>query len=359
MITLDQMLPAIRSIHEQIRDAVVLATEGSPAGELARVVEDGQGDTIYAIDRISEELLVSLFEREIAAHGVIVLIAEGLSNGRVVLPRGAREEHAQWRILADPIDGTRCLMYQKRSGWILTGVAPNRGESTSLADIELAVQTEIPLVKQHLCDSLWAQRGQGAFAERYNRFSGKRTPLALRASSAFGITDGFCSIARFFPGGRDILASIDDEIALAAAQAAGISIRPGKAYCFEDQYLSTGGQLYELIGGHDRFLADLRPLLTKPHSSRRDLPQLVRGLCCHPYDLCTELIARETGIEITDACGNSLDVPLNLEADVAWAGFANTRIRRLIEPLLLKALASRDMNPCNFRPPGFETHFSQ
>ena len=36
-------------------------------------------------------------------------------------------------------------MYQKRSAWILTGVAPNRGPETSLQDIVLAMQTEIPL----------------------------------------------------------------------------------------------------------------------------------------------------------------------------------------------------------------------
>jgi fructose-1,6-bisphosphatase/inositol monophosphatase family enzyme len=299
MLSLDQMLPALRSIHEQIRDAIVLATEHSTT-ELTHVVEDGEGDTIYAIDRVSEDLLVSLFAREIAAHTVVVLIAEGLPHGKIVLPHGAHEHDAQWRILADPIDGTRCLMYQKRSGWILTGVAPNRGESTTLADIELAVQTEIPLVKQHLCDVLWAHRGTGAFAERYNRLSGERSPLLLRPSSASGITDGFCAITRFFSGGRDILASIDDEVALAAARAANVDIRPGKAYCFEDQYLSTGGQLYELMLGHDRFLADLRPLLIGLPEPR----QFVPGLCCHPYDLCTELIAQEAGVEITDALGN-------------------------------------------------------
>jgi len=38
-------------------------------------------------------------------------------------------------------------MYQKRSGWILTGVAPNGGPDTNLSDIELAIQTEIPVVK--------------------------------------------------------------------------------------------------------------------------------------------------------------------------------------------------------------------
>jgi hypothetical protein len=57
----------------------------------------------------------------------------------------------------------------------------------------------------------------------------------------------------------------------------------------EDQYLSSGGQLYELISGRDRFIADLRPLM-EPLLNRRGL---MLGICAHPYDLCTELIARE------------------------------------------------------------------
>src|SRR6185503_285427 len=75
-------------------------------------------------------------------------------------PKGSREADCRWRILVDPLDGTRGLMYQKRSAWVLTGVAPNRGAATQLSDIVLAVQTEIPLVKQHLCDQLWAIRGK-------------------------------------------------------------------------------------------------------------------------------------------------------------------------------------------------------
>jgi len=338
MYSLDQMLAAIRSIHEHIRDVVVAATETSRTEDLAHVVEDGDGDTIYAIDRISEDLLVALFDREIAAHTPIVLIAEGLHDGKVVLPAGASENEAQWRVIADPIDGTRCLMYQKRGGWILTGVAPNLGPSTSLADIELAVQTEIPLVKQYLSDCLWAVRGQGASAERHNRLTGERTPLLLRPSAASAIADGFCSITRFFSGGRDILAAIDDEIAFASTSA---DRQPGKAYCFEDQYLSTGGQLYELMMGHDRFLADLRPLLTSFLTSKG----MPLGLCCHPYDLCTELIARESGVIITDACGAPLAALLDLEANVSWAGFANSKIRSLVEPVLIAALKSRELIP--------------
>ena len=45
-----------------------------------------------------------------------------------MLPDGASEADCQWRVIVDPIDGTRGLMYQKRSAWILTGVAPNRGD---------------------------------------------------------------------------------------------------------------------------------------------------------------------------------------------------------------------------------------
>jgi len=61
--------------------------------------------------------------------------------------------------------------------------SPNRGEATTLADIELAVQTELPLIKQHLCDTLWATRGKGAYAERVNRLTGERAPLVLQPST--------------------------------------------------------------------------------------------------------------------------------------------------------------------------------
>ena len=107
----------------------------------------------------------------------MVLIAEGLPGGQITLPEGMTEKKAPWRIIMDPIDGTRVLMYQKRSAWILTGVAPNLGPQTNLQDIQLAVQTEIPLLKQHLSDNFWAIKGQGAQATRYNRLDGKTYTL--------------------------------------------------------------------------------------------------------------------------------------------------------------------------------------
>ncbi len=89
-------------------------------------------DTIYALDRISEDYLVDWFAREIAPERPLLLVAEGLPDsgdgpGMLALPRGISADEAEVRILMDPIDGTRGLMFQKRSAWILTGVAPNRG----------------------------------------------------------------------------------------------------------------------------------------------------------------------------------------------------------------------------------------
>jgi fructose-1,6-bisphosphatase/inositol monophosphatase family enzyme len=333
-----ELLPALRTLHAQVRDAVVRACETAATADLAGVAaEDDEGDTIYAVDRVSEQVLVEYFEREIAPRVPLVLIGEGLPGGRVTLPHGTREADAHFRVIVDPVDGTRGLMYQKRSAWILTGVAPNRGEETTLADVELALQTEIPLVKQHLCDALWAVRGRGASAERFDRLTGKRAPLALHPSRATTIEHGFATVARFFPGAREELAAIDEEVVRGALG----PVRRGKAHCFEDQYISTGGQLYELAAGHDRFLADLRPLL-EPLLARRGL---ALGICCHPYDLCTELVARELGVIVTDEHGGPLRAPLTVDADVTWIGYANARVRAQVEPLLQRALIARGLLP--------------
>lgn len=333
MSDIRELLEPIKRLHRLIRDRVVEECEQGSVASLSRVVADDEGDTIFAVDRVSEELLVAFIEREIASTIPVVLIAEGIESGKLVLPRGASEADAVWRILVDPIDGTRGLMYQKRSAWVLTGVAPNKGGDTSLSDIELAVQTEIPLVKQHLSDVLWAVRGEGCRGERYDRTRGETSDVRISPSKADTIEQGYATVSRFFPGYREELAAIDDEV---VARILG-DPREGKAQCFEDQYISTGGQLYELIAGHDRFVADLRPLMRgRGRAGYTDL-----SICCHPYDLATELIAREAGVIVTGADGGSLDAPMNVEADVAWTGYANASIRNQIEPHLRAVLNER------------------
>ena len=337
----ERLLGLLLGLQRKIRDAVVAACErdaeaasAGAGGSLASVADDGPGDTIYAVDKVSEELLVRELEASAEALGGIRLVAEGIAGGSLTLPRG-RQATPAWRVIVDPIDGTRGIMYQKRSAWVLSAVAPERGDETSLKDVIVAAQTEIPTLKQHLSDELWAIRGRGAVLERFDRVSGRRRRLALRPSRATSIEHGYAMICRFFPGSRDELAAIDEEIVL---QVLGTS-PPGKALCFEDQYASTGGQLHELAVGHDRFNADLRPLMQKRLSERGQ----ALGLCCHPYDLCTALIAEECGVILTDPAGGTLDVPLDVFADVAWVGYANAAIRAQVEPALRAALQRRGL----------------
>lgn len=338
----ERLLEQLRALHGEIQRAVVAHTERTATEALAAVVEDATGadDTIFAIDRVSEEYLVRSFEEMIAPERPLVLVAEGLPDvgfgaGRLPLPHGIREEEAEVFILIDPIDGTRGLMFQKRPAWILTGVAPNNGRDTALSDIELAVQTEVPLVKQHLADQLWAIRGEGFTAQRLNRLTGEWTPLALHPSRAASVVYTFATISRFFPGVRTPLAEIDEEVMRAVAG----PVQRGKAQTYEDQYICTGGQLYGLIAGQDTFVADLRPLI-EPLVAREGR---AFGLACHPYDLASVLIAEEAGVLVTDARGNPLDAPLTTQANVAWAGYANAAIRARVEPHLLAALRRRGL----------------
>jgi hypothetical protein len=319
----DQLLLRLRAIHASIRDSVVAACERSSLETLSATAGDAAGDTIFAIDRIGEAALLEGFA-DLAAEWPCLLVAEGLGQtGRRTLPAGLDPSRAEIVVLVDPIDGTRGLMYQKRPAWILTGVAANRGPSTSLGDVELALQTEIPLVKQHLCDSLWLCEGRVG-GERWNRLTGTAEPLVPRPSAATTIAQGFGSLARFFPGQRALLAAIDDKL---VERLLGPP-PPGRAIAFEDQYISTGGQLYELMMGHDRWVADLRPLAW-----------MERGLCCHPYDLATESIARAAGVQVTDDLGRRLSAPLDVEHAVAWIGYANAAIRAQVEPVLMDLIA--------------------
>jgi fructose-1,6-bisphosphatase/inositol monophosphatase family enzyme len=324
------LLQAIRRVHETARAAVLKACESQTFEELCGEATSAAGDTVYAVDRIAEEAFLEAVRTEIAHTGPIVLIGEGVENGCVILPEAASEADVEWRLIVDPIDGTRGLMFQKRPAWILTGAAPNRGAATTLADIEIAVQTELPLVKQHMCDTFWAIKGEGAGTTRTNRLTRECESLELEPSAATSLVHGYGTVCNFFAGGRDLLGAIADELSRQLLS----KIQADEARIFDDQYASTAGQIAGLLTGQDRFVADLRPMLLETLSNRGD----GLGHCCHPYDLCTKLIAEEAGVTICLPDGKPIEYPLDTETNVVWVGYANDELRQLIEPVLQVAI---------------------
>jgi hypothetical protein len=326
----------LREFQRQLRNALVRSRVRQGLNEVSR---DTAADTIYRLDTVVEPMLEAFCEEWARAAAPLVLVAEGVeaddggAEGVRVFPRGAAEEDAAIRVIVDPIDGTRGLMYDKRSAWALAGVAPNRGPQTRLRDIEVAVMTELPTSKMGYGDILWAVARSGVRAEREDLRGGPPQPLELRPSSADNLAHGFASVANFFPGTKVLAADLMEHLARGLLGDADVT----QALVFDDQYISTGGQFYELIVGHDRFNADLRPLL---YQIQRQRP----GLCCHPYDCAAWLIAEEAGVILTDGLGRPLDGPLDVTTGLSWAGYANQRLRDRIEPLLLEFLRARGID---------------
>jgi fructose-1,6-bisphosphatase/inositol monophosphatase family enzyme len=325
-------LARLKRIQARMRDTTLAEMHRTSAAERSAVAYDGTGDTIYSIDRSMESVLVEECRGWVDAQP-FMLIAEGLSeNGVLCFPENASPAEARFRLIVDPLDGTRGLMYDKRSAWILAGLAPNRGDATSLGDIVLAVQTEVPTTKQHLADVLWASEGKGARGERQNVLTGTAEPLVLSPSRATGLAHGFASLTKFFPGRKPIIAEIEEAM---VKEIDGLSDE-GKVRVFDDQYISTGGQLYELMVGHDRFNGDIRPALMR----NADLPGDPPRMAAHPYDISTELIARETGVIVTNLSGGRLCDPLTVDGDVAWLGYANPVLHKRLEPVIQRLLRS-------------------
>jgi len=101
---------------------------------------------------------------------------------------------------------------------------------------------------------------------------------------------------------------------------------------FDDQYISTGGQFYELTVGHDRFSGNFRAHLMKATNMEGQPP----GIAAHPYDICTSLVAKEAGVIVTDLEGNDLDTPLDVTSNVSCIAYANKTLHKQIEPFYIK-----------------------
>ena len=319
----DTAVARLTEMQAEVRRLVI----DSRGRELAAVSKSSEADTIYAIDAVVEPAVEEMC-REWARETPLVLISEGAEDetgreGAVVFPEGTREEDAEIRVIVDPIDGTRGIMYDKRPAWALAGVAPNKGPQTSLRDIEAAVMTELPTSKMGRADVLSAIKGRGAVCRRVDLRDGSVEQFTPRASTATTINHGFASVSNFFPGTKLLASELMEHLVKSLIGEADVT----RATVFDDQYICTGGQWYELIVGHDRFNADLRPAFYKAQGQ----PE---GLCCHPYDCACLLIAEEAGAVITDAVGKPLDGPLDTTTGLNWVGYANAALREQIEPLV-------------------------
>ncbi|MDB6095289.1 MAG: hypothetical protein JWM32_2851 [Verrucomicrobia bacterium] len=316
------------ALQVDLRDTLIAARAKS-SKSFARIAAVTAADTIYQVDKISEAAIFAWFEKNWPKAWPVQLVMEGVEDGDdVTFPRGTPVARTIFKCILDPIDGTRNLMYDKRSAWALAALAPQRGARTHLGDIVVAAMTELPTSKQWRSDQLSAVRGQGVVAQAHDLLGGKSQALLLRPSRAKNFEHGFASIARFFPEGKALLATVEEEL----WRELGVLGKSGGQLVFDDQYISTGGQIYELAVGHDRMLGDLRPF------AYAKLNLGSTSLCCHPYDICTALILREAGGIVETPEGRPLGAVLDTTSPIAWMGYANPTLARAVRPVLRRLM---------------------
>jgi len=320
------------ALQDHIRDSLVKARGVSSKG-FAEVAAVTTADTIYQIDKVSEEAILTWFEEHWPRSWPVELVMEGLEGEVTTFPSGTRAADTRWKCIIDPIDGTRGIMYDKRPAWSLAGLAVQRGPKTNLADIVVAAMTELPTSKQWRADQISAVRGagkRGVRAEWVDVRDGSRGHLALQPSGAQDFQHGFSSLARFFPDGKALLASLEEALWAELHR----DVPAGSPLIFDDQYISTGGQLYEILAGHDRFVGDIRPMAFAKLG-------LDSALVCHPYDICTELILTEAGGIVEAPLGGPVKAVLDTTSPVSWVAFANQTLAKKMRPVLRRLIRER------------------
>ncbi len=327
----------IRSLISELQLAIlqaILTERGlSDVEALSAVSSETAADTIYAIDRVAEKTIIDWLSAHWPTDCPIEIVMEGLEDGEVLtFPAGTQVSDTVLKCIIDPIDGTRGIMYDKRAAWILAGVAPQCGEANTLTDIDVAVMTEIPTTRQWRADQVSAIRGGGICAEAIDvRNDFTRQSIELKPSAATEVRHAFGTVSRFFPAGLTLLSQVEEQLweRLYGQPDHGKPEANGGSspLVFNDQYISSGGQFYEILAGHDRFIADLRP------EAFRKL-DILSNLACHPYDVATALILEEAGCVIEQPDGQPLDCPLDTTTPVSWVAYANPQLAAEIRPVL-------------------------
>jgi fructose-1,6-bisphosphatase/inositol monophosphatase family enzyme len=330
MPELETLRQRLCQLGDAIRDAVIAGRARQSIEQLSAVSHESAADTIYAIDKLSEDAILAWFRDHWPVDEPVELVFEGIDEtAPPCFPAGIDALDTRWKIILDPIDGTRGLMVDKRPAWVLVGLAPQLGPATSLSDICVAAMTEIPLTKQWRADQVSAIKGRGITAESVNVLDGSRAPLELRPSGATDFRHGFASMAKFFPEGRTLISQIEEQV---WDELVGLGATSSPTI-FDDQYISTGGAFYELLAGHDRFVGDIRPMI---HA----VLDLDSTLVCHPYDVAAALVLIEAGVIYESPFGGFPDAPLDTTSPVAWFAFANETLAAKLRPVLHDVLAS-------------------
>jgi hypothetical protein len=150
---------------------------------------------------------------------------------------------------------------------------------------------------------VWARRGGPARAVD-DDLVGRGlppAPVTLRPRSGADPTRTFLTVVHLLPGEHGPIGAWADEVL------AGWEV-------YDDLVPCSGGHLHAVASGGASGVLDPRPLVNPA------------GLATHPYDLAAVVAMRAAGIVVEALPPGPLDGPLDPDAPVAWAAYANAEL---------------------------------
>lgn len=314
------------------------ATLAEPDGaHLSRPVARGAGDVTFGIDASAEDAVGAwlLDQARLGPLSVLTEDAGWRHLGPGPTPGDTPVElpgfdHGGPRIALDPIDGTRNLMHDLRGAWTIVSYAgPGRG-TPRLSDVVLGVVSELPDTRGAHYRELVAVRGAGCTAAV--RALGDDLVLrdgALLADASDRPDHGYFPFFGYHPAQRAAMQQLALEFFERVQEHEGAEL----AHCYDDQHISSGGQLALLALGHYRMVVDAR---VRWNGLAREALQTAK-----PYDVAGAiLVAREAGAVVTRTDGGALDFPLDVTTPVEFVAFHNRGTGARLWPHLEAAFAT-------------------
>ena len=284
-------------------------------GAALRPASQGAGDASWALDEACEAEVEGWFASR-ALEGPLSLLTEH-HGWRHRGPDGG----GGWRVVCDPVDGTRHLLLRHRAAWCLIALAHAGPDQPRQSEVVLAHAEELPARAGAPARRLGARRGGGAWLSE----GATREPLRVDADDR--LDHGFFSFFAFHPAQRPAVAQLADRVTARWAREEGCA----REHCWQDDYISSGGLLLNAALGSQRVVVDARALL--PDST------LLHGGTCHPYDLAAPvLILDEAGGSVRGMSGAPFDQPLDAVHAAGFLAFTNRATAARALPALLEEL---------------------